>query len=52
MNNDLKSANSAKIGKRFYESRVRLNYSVNEVADILFINKDYYLDIFTIYLFS
>ena len=41
MNNDLKSANSAKIGKRFYESRVRLNYSVNEVADILFINKDY-----------
>ena len=37
----LKSASSVKTGKKFYESRLAKNYSIDDVAEILYINKDY-----------
>tara|TARA_Y100000813_G_scaffold97582_1_gene69716 strand:- start:202 stop:951 length:750 start_codon:yes stop_codon:yes gene_type:complete len=37
----LKSASSVKTGKKFYKSRLAQNYSVDDVAKILYINKDY-----------
>jgi cytoskeletal protein RodZ len=45
MSNDLKSANSVKTGKKFNELRKELNYSVDDIAKSLFINKDYILSI-------
>tara|TARA_A100001015_G_C14934734_1_gene689948 strand:- start:34 stop:279 length:246 start_codon:yes stop_codon:yes gene_type:complete len=45
MSNDLKSANSVKTGKKFNELRKELNYSVDDIAKSLFINKDYILAI-------
>ena len=37
----LKSASSVKTGKKFYESRLAKNYSIDDVAEILYVNKDY-----------
>ena len=41
MSQDLKSANSAKIGKRFLNARANLNLSIEEVASKSFINIKY-----------
>ena len=41
MSNDLKSANSVKTGKTFSESRIKQNYSINDIAEKLYLNKDY-----------
>ena len=41
MSNDLKSANSVKTGKKFSESRIKQNYSINDIAEKLYVNKDY-----------
>ena len=41
----LKSASSVKTGKKFYESRLAKNYSIDDVAEILYINKDYVLSL-------
>ena len=41
----LKSASSVKTGKKFYESRLAKNYSIDDVAEILYINKVDVLDI-------
>ena len=41
MRGELKSAASAKIGKKFAEKRKYLGYSLDQVSEILVINKDY-----------
>lgn len=41
MRDELKSAASAKIGKKFAEKREYLGYSLDQVSEILVINKDY-----------
>ena len=41
MRDELKSAASAKIGKKFAEKRKYLGYSLDQVSEILVINKDY-----------
>ena len=41
MSGELKSAASAKIGKKFAEKRKYLGYSLDQVSEILVINKDY-----------
>ncbi len=41
MRGELKSAASAKIGKKFAEKREYLGYSLDQVSEILVINKDY-----------
>ena len=41
----LKSASSAKIGKKFKVKRIELGLSITEVAEKLFINKNYLMSI-------
>ena len=41
MRGELKSAASAKLGKKFSEKRKYLGYSLDQVSEILVINKDY-----------
>jgi cytoskeletal protein RodZ len=45
MNNNLKSASSAKIGKKFSQRRLELGYSVDQISKKLFINKNYLIAI-------
>ena len=39
MNKEIKSASSVKIGKKFKERRIELGHSIEEVSNILFVNK-------------
>ena len=41
MSNELKSASSVKTGKKFSEKRNAIRYTIEEVSEKLFINKDY-----------
>ena len=41
MSNELKSASSVKTGKKFSEKRNAIGYTIEEVSEKLFINKDY-----------
>ena len=41
MNKELKSATSVKTGKKFKQRRHELDYSIEEVSKILFVNKSY-----------
>jgi len=41
MNKELKSATSVKTGKKFKQRRRELDYSIEEVSKILFVNKSY-----------
>ena len=45
MSNELKSANSVKTGKKFSKARQELNYSIDQIAEKLVINKDYIIAI-------
>ena len=45
MSNELKSANSVKTGKKFSKARQELNYSIDQMAEKLVINKDYIIAI-------
>tara|TARA_B100001113_G_C21013759_1_gene580482 strand:+ start:132 stop:881 length:750 start_codon:yes stop_codon:yes gene_type:complete len=45
MNNKLKSASSAKIGKKFSQRRLELGYSIDQISKKLFINKNYLIAI-------
>ena len=45
MNNKLKSASSAKIGKKFSQRRFELGYSIDQISKKLFINKNYLIAI-------
>ena len=41
MNKEIKSASSVKIGKKFKQRRVELGLSIEQVSNILFVNKTY-----------
>ena len=41
MTYEFKSASSAKIGKKFKEKRIELGFSIIQMSEKLFINKDY-----------
>ena len=41
MTYEFKSASSAKIGKKFKEKRIELGFSIIQMSEILFINKDF-----------
>ena len=41
MSNELKSASSVKTGKKFFEKRNAIGFTIEEVSEKLFINKDY-----------
>ena len=41
MANELKSDTSVKTGKKFKERRIEMGFSIDQMADKLFINKDY-----------
>ena len=41
MSNELKSASSVKTGRKFYEKRNDIGFTIEEVSEKLFINKDY-----------
>ena len=45
MKYELKSASSAKIGKRFTKKRLEYGYSIDQVSKKIFINKDYLIAI-------
>ena len=45
MSNEFKSANSVKTGKKFKDKRVQMNYTLNQVAEIIYINKNYLIAI-------
>tara|TARA_B100001059_G_C17830869_1_gene584630 strand:+ start:1002 stop:1760 length:759 start_codon:yes stop_codon:yes gene_type:complete len=45
MNNKLKSASSAKIGKKFFQRRLEIGYSIDQISKKLFINKNYLIAI-------
>ena len=41
MSNELKSASSVKTGKKFSEKRNYIGFTIEEISEKLFINKDY-----------
>ena len=41
MSNELKSASSVKTGKKFSEKRNNIGFTIEEISEKLFINKDY-----------
>ena len=45
MTKKLKSASSAKIGKRFTKKRLEYGYSIDQISKKIFINKDYLIAI-------
>tara|TARA_Y100000768_G_scaffold315353_1_gene250280 strand:- start:1577 stop:2311 length:735 start_codon:yes stop_codon:yes gene_type:complete len=45
MENELKSANSVKTGKKFKEKRAEIGLSIDQISKKLFINKDYLIAI-------
>ena len=45
MENELKSANSVKTGKKFKEKRTKIGLSIDQISKKLFINKDYLIAI-------
>ena len=45
MTKKLKSASSAKIGKRFTKKRLEFGYSIDQISKKIFINKDYLIAI-------
>ena len=41
MSNELKSASSVKTGKKFSDKRNNIGFTIEEISEKLFINKDY-----------
>ena len=45
MSNELKSASSVKTGKKFSEKRNNIGFTIEEISEKIFINKDYILSL-------